>query len=167
MEEQGIEYKKTWRQALTNNHFSTILRERLPVLPVLPGASFLSFAKPSTLRRRAKQIETPSRRPGFSSETPNLPATNSQYYKTQKPGAQPVSNMCKYYAHDFKCKHTSYSFARFCRDANLIQTPCADRDVWQTIRMDDPCEQCKPWFDSASSASHRERTRHAVRRSRS
>ncbi|KAK3359961.1 hypothetical protein B0T25DRAFT_515379 [Lasiosphaeria hispida] len=51
--------------------------------------------------------------------------------------------MCKYYAHSFACKHTSFTFARFCRDANMIQTPCGARDVWTTIRMDEACGECK------------------------
>jgi hypothetical protein len=54
--------------------------------------------------------------------------------------------MCQYYAHLFTCKHQTLTFARFCRQANLIQTPCPKREVWQTIKMDGGCEECAMWF---------------------
>ncbi|WYZ38922.1 hypothetical protein EsH8_III_000836 [Colletotrichum jinshuiense] len=54
--------------------------------------------------------------------------------------------MCQYYAHAFTCKHHSFTFARFCQPASLIQKPCAKRQVWQTIRLDDACEECLTWF---------------------
>lgn len=72
--------------------------------------------------------------------------------------------MCKYYAHSFACKHTSFTFARFCRDANMIQTPCGARDVWTTIRMDEACGECKT-YGFAQPQSPRHQT--AVRRPRS
>ncbi|KAK1754695.1 hypothetical protein QBC47DRAFT_403106 [Echria macrotheca] len=81
--------------------------------------------------------------------------------------------MCQYYAHAFLCKHTQYTFARFCRDANMIQTPCGDRAVWQTIQMHEACDDCKVWLgDSAAAAAAAapglvQRHRQGVRRSRS
>ncbi|EFQ28054.1 uncharacterized protein GLRG_03198 [Colletotrichum graminicola M1.001] len=54
--------------------------------------------------------------------------------------------MCQYYAHAFTCKHLSFTFARFCQPASLIQKPCAKRQVWQTISLDDACEDCLMWF---------------------
>ena len=76
--------------------------------------------------------------------------------------------MCKYYAHAFLCKHTSLSFACFCRNASLIQTPCADRDIWQTIRMEEACDDCKAWYDTSAIQSSRRQHHHSqVRRTRS
>jgi hypothetical protein len=55
--------------------------------------------------------------------------------------------MCHYYCHSFTCKHVTYAFARFCPDANFVQTPCPDILVWQTIRLDDDvCDECGVWF---------------------
>ena len=54
--------------------------------------------------------------------------------------------MCQYYAHDYACKHRTYTFARFCQPASLIQKPCRRRDVWQSIRMDEACDECLMWF---------------------
>ncbi|KAL2888708.1 hypothetical protein HOO65_030209 [Ceratocystis lukuohia] len=54
--------------------------------------------------------------------------------------------MCQYYAHQFVCKHKSLSFARYCERAGLIQTPCQDRSIWQTIGMDNACEECIMYF---------------------
>lgn len=57
-----------------------------------------------------------------------------------------IAIMCEYYAHAFICKHVTFTFARFCGPANLIQTPCSRRKVWHTFRMDQPCEECWTWF---------------------
>ena len=54
--------------------------------------------------------------------------------------------MCQYYAHAFLCKHLTFTFARFCQPASLIQKPCGKRQIWQTIRMDEGCEECRLWF---------------------
>ncbi|KAK4219440.1 hypothetical protein QBC37DRAFT_135869 [Rhypophila decipiens] len=54
--------------------------------------------------------------------------------------------MCRYYAHSFVCKHVTFSFASFCHPASMIQTRCGERQIWQTIRMEEACEECKPWF---------------------
>ncbi|KAH7633067.1 hypothetical protein B0T09DRAFT_332791 [Sordaria sp. MPI-SDFR-AT-0083] len=51
--------------------------------------------------------------------------------------------MCQYYAHAFTCKHVSLTFARFCPSASMIQTRCGERQIWQTIRMAESCEECK------------------------
>ncbi|KAK4103900.1 hypothetical protein N658DRAFT_389051, partial [Parathielavia hyrcaniae] len=50
--------------------------------------------------------------------------------------------MCRYYAHRHRCAHTSLSFAAFCGPASLIQNPCGERHIWQTIAVEDPCEDC-------------------------
>ncbi|KAH6845441.1 hypothetical protein B0I37DRAFT_380136 [Chaetomium sp. MPI-CAGE-AT-0009] len=52
--------------------------------------------------------------------------------------------MCRYYAHQHTCKHTSLSFAAFCAPASLIQNPCGERHIWQTIAVGEPCEDCRP-----------------------
>ncbi|CRK01338.1 hypothetical protein BN1723_008747 [Verticillium longisporum] len=54
--------------------------------------------------------------------------------------------MCQYYAHAFVCKHLTFTFARFCHPASLIQKPCGHRQIWQTIRLDEPCDECHTWF---------------------
>ncbi|KXX79050.1 hypothetical protein MMYC01_204453 [Madurella mycetomatis] len=51
--------------------------------------------------------------------------------------------MCRYYAHAFTCKHVTFSFARFCDPASMIQNPCGERHIWQTIPLDEPCDDCK------------------------
>ncbi|KAK4113737.1 hypothetical protein N656DRAFT_707011 [Canariomyces notabilis] len=51
--------------------------------------------------------------------------------------------MCLYYAHAFSCKHMTFSFARFCGPASMIQTPCGERRIWQTIPLDELCDDCK------------------------
>ncbi|KAK0670499.1 hypothetical protein QBC41DRAFT_207685, partial [Cercophora samala] len=51
--------------------------------------------------------------------------------------------MCKYYAHAFLCKHITFSFATFCDPASMIQTRCGERSIWQTIRMEEYCDDCK------------------------
>ncbi|KAF3770705.1 hypothetical protein M406DRAFT_32521, partial [Cryphonectria parasitica EP155] len=50
--------------------------------------------------------------------------------------------MCEYYAHTFRCRHQTFSFAKFCNSASLIQTPCADKTIWASIDMNGPCEEC-------------------------
>lgn len=50
--------------------------------------------------------------------------------------------MCHFYAHTFQCKHQSLTFAKFCRAAGLIQTPCATGHTWASIDVDGPCEEC-------------------------
>ena len=60
--------------------------------------------------------------------------------------------MCKYYAHAYACKHVTFILADFCPPAGRIQTPCGTVQVWQTIKLEDPCDKCesyqypeKPW----------------------
>jgi hypothetical protein len=36
----------------------------------------------------------------------------------------------------------TYALGRYCSAANLIQTPCKKRTIWQTIRMAEECEEC-------------------------
>jgi hypothetical protein len=50
--------------------------------------------------------------------------------------------MCYWYKHDYSCKHVTYALGRYCSAANLIQTPCKKRNIWQTIRMGEECEEC-------------------------
>jgi hypothetical protein len=50
--------------------------------------------------------------------------------------------MCYWYKHDYACKHVTYALGRYCTAANLIQTPCKKRNIWQTIRMGEDCEEC-------------------------
>ncbi|KAK4457774.1 hypothetical protein QBC42DRAFT_187732 [Cladorrhinum samala] len=68
--------------------------------------------------------------------------------------------MCSYYAHAFSCNHVTFSFARFCDPSWLIQTRCGDRHIWQTISMDESCEDCKTsQYIYAESARRRSRRR--------
>lgn len=50
--------------------------------------------------------------------------------------------MCHYYAHIYTCKHTTHALAKYCTTANLVQTPCKKKQIWQTIRMGEDCEDC-------------------------
>ncbi|SPQ21882.1 3ef24d77-dc72-42b0-b832-152846c1274a [Thermothielavioides terrestris] len=50
--------------------------------------------------------------------------------------------MCRYYAFQHACAHTALAFAAFCPPAALRQNPCGERHIWQTIRLDEPCEDC-------------------------
>jgi hypothetical protein len=50
--------------------------------------------------------------------------------------------MCHYYAHHYICKHVTQVLAKYCPSANLVQTPCGKREIWQSIRMDEECEEC-------------------------
>ena len=56
------------------------------------------------------------------------------------------ATMCHYYCMSFCCRHLEFTFARFCPEANLIQTPCGRRKVWQTIFLEQACEECLAWF---------------------
>ncbi|KAG7288829.1 hypothetical protein NEMBOFW57_005188 [Staphylotrichum longicolle] len=51
--------------------------------------------------------------------------------------------MCRYYAHQHACKHVSLSFAAFCDPASLIQNPCGQQHIWQTLAVEELCEDCK------------------------
>jgi hypothetical protein len=55
---------------------------------------------------------------------------------------QASHRMCYWYKHDYTCKHVTYALGRYCSAANLIQTPCKKRTIWQTIRMGEECEEC-------------------------
>jgi hypothetical protein len=50
--------------------------------------------------------------------------------------------MCHYYAHQYTCKHVTHVLAKYCPSANLVQTPCGKKDVWQSIRMEEECDDC-------------------------
>ncbi|KAK4645655.1 hypothetical protein QC762_203405 [Podospora pseudocomata] len=67
--------------------------------------------------------------------------------------------MCKYYAHAFLCKHITFSFATFCDPASMIQTRCGERSIWQTIRMEEYCDDCKAYYPAPSSSAHSSRRR--------
>ena len=51
--------------------------------------------------------------------------------------------MCRYYAHQHACKHTTLSFAAFCPPASLIQNPCGQQAIWQTLVVEEVCEGCR------------------------
>ncbi|KAL1842697.1 hypothetical protein VTJ49DRAFT_4476 [Mycothermus thermophilus] len=63
--------------------------------------------------------------------------------------------MCRYYAHQHKCTHTTLSFAAFCDPASMIQNPCAERQIWQTLDVDEPCDDCRAAAAAASSTGRR------------
>ena len=42
----------------------------------------------------------------------------------------------------YTCKHTTYALGKYCEQGNLVQTPCKQKKIWQTIRMDELCEAC-------------------------
>jgi hypothetical protein len=50
--------------------------------------------------------------------------------------------MCDYYLHIHACTHTSSALGRYCQSAALIQTPCKNKHVWQSIRLPDGCDDC-------------------------
>jgi hypothetical protein len=50
--------------------------------------------------------------------------------------------MCHWYAHVYACKHKSYALGKYCGPGNLLQKPCKQRNIWQTIRMGEDCEGC-------------------------
>ncbi|KAL2197380.1 hypothetical protein P885DRAFT_34773 [Corynascus similis CBS 632.67] len=60
--------------------------------------------------------------------------------------------MCRYYAHQHTCKHTQLSFAAFCDPASLIQNPCSERQIWTTIVLGEPCDDCKAAVAAAAAA---------------
>ncbi|KAK0728079.1 hypothetical protein B0T26DRAFT_636243 [Lasiosphaeria miniovina] len=72
--------------------------------------------------------------------------------------------MCRYYAHAFVCKHVTHSFASFCKPASMIQTACGERHIWQTIRMDEACDECKAWYSPPQPAYVHAPARRTVRR---
>ncbi|TAQ88278.1 hypothetical protein B7494_g3381 [Chlorociboria aeruginascens] len=41
--------------------------------------------------------------------------------------------MCDWYAHRYKCNHTTYALGRYCIPGGLVQTPCKEKNIWQTI----------------------------------
>jgi hypothetical protein len=50
--------------------------------------------------------------------------------------------MCHWYAHQYTCKHTTYALGKYCSSGSLVQTPCKIKNIWQTIRMGEACEDC-------------------------
>ena len=50
--------------------------------------------------------------------------------------------MCQWYSHVYTCKHTTYALGKYCEQGNLVQTPCKQKEIWQTIRLDELCEEC-------------------------
>lgn len=50
--------------------------------------------------------------------------------------------MCHWYAHQYNCKHVTFALGKYCVHGNLVQTPCRTKDIWQTIRMGEDCEDC-------------------------
>ncbi|TVY50347.1 hypothetical protein LAWI1_G007922 [Lachnellula willkommii] len=50
--------------------------------------------------------------------------------------------MCHWYSHQYTCKHVTYALGKYCTRGGLVQTPCKKKNIWQTIRMGEPCEDC-------------------------
>jgi hypothetical protein len=50
--------------------------------------------------------------------------------------------MCYWYAHQYTCKHVTYALGKYCTRGGLVQTPCKKKNIWQTIRMGEECEDC-------------------------
>ncbi|KAK4192896.1 hypothetical protein QBC35DRAFT_446723 [Podospora australis] len=65
--------------------------------------------------------------------------------------------MCRYYAHNFICKHTTHSFAAFCEPAALIQTRCGNHTIWQTIYIEEYCDDCKMFITQPHTFAHQGR----------
>lgn len=53
-------------------------------------------------------------------------------------------SMCQFYANVYTCSpsHTIYALGRYCHAANLIQTPCSNRTIWQKVYVGEDCEAC-------------------------
>ena len=65
----------------------------------------------------------------------------------------------------FHTSSSSSSFASFSYTATVIQTPCNKRQVWHTINLDEPCDECRTWFpDRYPSAGAASRARASKRR---
>lgn len=57
----------------------------------------------------------------------------------------PPPNMCDWYKNIYYgCGHTVYAFGRFCGNCYLIRQPCKNKNIWQTFRMPEVCNVCKP-----------------------
>ncbi|PMD28147.1 hypothetical protein NA56DRAFT_742310 [Hyaloscypha hepaticicola] len=67
---------------------------------------------------------------------------STPYIPFQTPLQTTPHSMCYWYKHDYSCKHVTYALGRYCSAANLIQTPCKKKNIWQTIRMGEECEDC-------------------------
>jgi hypothetical protein len=50
--------------------------------------------------------------------------------------------MCHYYKHLYTCSHMTHAFAKYCSAAGLVQTECKKKNIWQTIKMGEACEDC-------------------------
>ncbi|CAL3965821.1 unnamed protein product [Diplocarpon coronariae] len=50
--------------------------------------------------------------------------------------------MCYWYTHVYSCKHVTSALGKYCSKASLVQTPCKKKNIWQTIRMGEDCEDC-------------------------
>lgn len=72
--------------------------------------------------------------------------------------------MCYWYYHLYKCKHTAYAPGKYCEQGNLVQTPCKKKNIWQTIRIEDKCEECEAHGEGGDTPSAVEREAKAVRR---
>lgn len=67
--------------------------------------------------------------------------------------------MCRYYAHQHACKHVSLSFAAFCDPASLIQNPCGQQHIWQTLAVEELCEDCKGLYQDQYHHHHHHQQR--------
>ena len=75
-----------------------------------------------------------------STESYNVTSTTIQLKSCLRDHPEVI--MCHYYAHQYNCKHTTHALGKLCKPASLIQTPCNKKEIWQTIRMGEDCEEC-------------------------
>ena len=58
---------------------------------------------------------------------------------------------------NYDIEDITLTFARFCDKAALIQNPCGERHIWQTIPLDELCEDCGELYHQAQQAQGRRR----------
>ena len=137
----GVSYKNglvtpTWILSTVNCQLNVRLTEFLPP-PLLRVHERKRRHAEYTSRHWANQVEPPptNRQTHFNPPSPvKLAQTRFTNHNRHE--------MCYWYKHDYSCKHVTYALGRYCPAANLIQTPCKKRNIWQTIRMGEECEDC-------------------------
>lgn len=72
--------------------------------------------------------------------------------------------MCQWYSHIYTCKHTTYALGKYCEQGNLVQTPCKQKNIWQTIRLDEVCEECAGREDGDGNSGAMEKEARIVRK---
>jgi hypothetical protein len=88
--------------------------------------------------------ERPRLQPQNTKHEPASPLLQKSWHRHASPITTDTHHvrMCYWYKHEYSCKHVTYALGRYCRAANLIQTPCKKRNIWQAIRMGEDCEEC-------------------------